>query len=181
MDSQYEEAARWGAKLNTSEQSRTPADYPTWAKARQHFAWQSRGFILWEEDSHHIARLRPEQALDVLARLQADNTWRQDGLIVGQPIAWSARDDEQTKKNAPIEQEITFSGAEAEQLFDLLQKNEPALRTMAKADEEQRRHALAKVYAIILEAAERHRAREQQEAQAKEESAVMSISDWAVI
>ena len=78
MNTQSQNTARWGAKLNASQEVRGPTDHPAWANRRQQETWRSPGLVLWEQDTQHITVLTGEQALDVLTQMRSRSDWREE-------------------------------------------------------------------------------------------------------
>jgi hypothetical protein len=75
-----------GAKVNTSGYGRMPSDHPAWAGRAQQETWRSGVLVIWDHELRRIIGLSAQQALKLLAHLQASEDWRQEGVVLGAPM-----------------------------------------------------------------------------------------------
>jgi hypothetical protein len=152
VDDERKEAAGWGMHVNTNVYRGKPPSCPAWAKPMQREDWKSRGLIVWKDETHTITRLSAQDALQVLASLQANDAWKQDGLVVGRPMTRFSLSQPDAKPEEILVDTIALNADEVMQLFGFLQLKRGVLQTMAEADEEERKRRLAAAFRILLNA-----------------------------
>lgn len=150
---QHVEQVGWGARVNTKWR-RGAQDYPSWANDYQRNKWQQQGLLLWDHQGKRVSRLSAAQALGVLEFMHGDETWQQEGIIIGEPAVRIVIDKKQ--KHEPQESltnEMALTSEQALELFELLQRYEADLQEMREAGKEDRSRRLCRVTTILFDLA----------------------------
>jgi hypothetical protein len=146
----------WGARINTGRFG-SQGGCPSWANRLQREKWEERGLVLWDHQAQQITQLSATQTLRILEYLRADDGWKQQGIIVGEPVTRLVPNDSEREPENVLVDQISLSPSRAQELFELLEANEADLQEIAEAEEKERGRLLGKVYARIIEIGRRNR------------------------
>lgn len=144
-----QDQSSWGARINTSVWRRTH-DCPDWANRRQREKWEERGLILWDHESKLVTGLWAGQALQLLEHFRTTDEWKQNSVIVGEPATILYIDDPKREPEDVLDCQFELNPARAQELFDLLQRNESTLKDISEKEDDERSRALSNCYKIIL-------------------------------
>jgi hypothetical protein len=139
----------WGARINRSGLRRTH-DCPDWANRLQREKWKERSLVLWDHESHQITGLSVTQALQVLNHLRINDDWKQQGVVVGEPVTRLSIDDPTREPEEVLINQIDLSPAQVQELFNLLRENETMLKEQSEQEERERKQALLQAYNFLL-------------------------------
>ncbi|HEY44943.1 MAG TPA: hypothetical protein G4O11_13265 [Anaerolineae bacterium] len=139
----------WGARINKHGRYGT-SDCPKWANPREREKWEERGLILWDHESEQITRLWAGQALQLLEHFRTTDDWKQHGVIVGEPATVLYINDPEKEPEDVLDCQFELNPIRAQEVFDLLQKNEATLEEMNEREEEERSRALNNCYKILF-------------------------------
>jgi hypothetical protein len=157
MDNQNDRTERaWGARINT-DRFGNQGGYPSWANQAQCEKWGEQGLILWDHRVQQITKLSATQSLQILEYLRADDGWKQQGIIVGEPATRLVLDDPEREPEDVLIDQIGLRVSRVQELLELLEANEADLREIAEAEENERGRLLGKVYAHIIEIGRRNK------------------------
>lgn len=144
----------WGLRLNRG-YSTSAHDWPVWANRGHQEKWKRRGLIIWDNVIQEVTRLDGRQAIVLLNYHRHNSEWQENGLVVGEPASRISLDEPERQSELVLTDKITLSPAQAQILFDLLVQEEETLLEMKVAEEKEEIHTLARVYRLLLAAAER--------------------------
>jgi hypothetical protein len=80
--------AGWGAHIYTGtskdngDVKERPEACPEWVESGDWHRWFRRGLVVWESASKGIGTLLAGEAIELLAKLQADSTWKKAGIPI---------------------------------------------------------------------------------------------------
>jgi hypothetical protein len=146
----------WGARINTGRFG-SQGGCPSWANRLQREKWEERGLVLWDHQAQQITQLSATQTLRILEYLRADDGWKQQGIIVGEPATRLVLDDPEREPEDVLIDQIGLRVSRVQELLELLEANEADLREIAEAEEKERGRLLGKVYAHIIEIGRRNK------------------------
>lgn len=86
----------WGMHLNESMYFMYCPPCPKWATAWESEKWHRLGVVVWDVNVRRVAHLRGREALDQLFYLRQIDTWKREGLLVGE-FAYSVTIPDNTK------------------------------------------------------------------------------------
>jgi hypothetical protein len=70
----------WGIHLNFEGHFTSPPNHPSWLTQLQ-----QQGIVVWDAGIHIVAHLYTGYSLKLLERLQGDDVWKTEGLVIGSP------------------------------------------------------------------------------------------------
>ena len=144
----------WGAWIN-SRWSYEIKNLPDWANPRQREQWAKKGLILWEYDSRVILRLSATKALDLLDHLYAEDAWKEDGIVLGEPVTRLVVGEPEQKPEKVLINQILLSPSRSGSLLRLLERNKARLEKLREEEAKERNRALGRVSRILLDLAQR--------------------------
>jgi hypothetical protein len=157
----------WGYHINRSKYSQTCPPIPVWAKSRMH-DWSDRGLVIWDEGLRSVTHLRASYAAELLTMMNKNQSWRNDGIIVGdrayEMIVESSK-SQITKKAANerkdkplgkwvLTDKIELSPVRAQEMFTYLTSHEEILHGLVADEEKDVKRVLADAYGFLLRLAE---------------------------
>ena len=74
----------WGFHLNESIYSSSCPPGPKWAKPLEQQNWRSLGVVVWDARVNRVTHLRGNQALHILQQSRQSESWKKEGLLVGE-------------------------------------------------------------------------------------------------
>jgi hypothetical protein len=159
------EEQTWGFHLNEHVYSLPYHPCPKWANSREQQSWRQIGVVVWDAQVNRVTHLRGSQAVSILDNLRKSDTWKKDGLLVGE-VAYQLTipSDKKTKKKSedqyetkPLQENgwcltntIQLSPDQTHQFLSFLLQRETILRKVAEEEEAERKRILARVYSMIL-------------------------------
>ena len=160
MESEYESSApSWGARINFSRQPMAQA-----CSAPRSY-YEEQGLLIWEGERR--VSLSAEQAIALLEHLREDNTWQQNGIVVGEPISWmvgpKGKRHPWPEASTALVNQIHLPPSRASVLLELLVESEAQLKGLAEEEQEDAARARHRVYSYLLSLASQRRAREESE------------------
>jgi hypothetical protein len=171
----------WGLKFNPSpsyerlKRDQKPQGSPEWLNPHQISLWQEQGLIIWNNAQKSLERLSGHEALDLLGKLNSQDSWKSEGISITRQIhriqtqmpprvRRKKTESEATAVESETETEIEYeeivhlppeAGAE---LMDLLQQNKQHLTGMAEQEKKRRDEAFRQVFDLLFK---NHREREE--------------------
>jgi hypothetical protein len=155
----------WGMHLNESMYSMYCPPCPKWATAWESEKWHRLGVVVWDANVHRVAHLRGREALDQLFHLRQSDTWKREGLLVGE-FAYSITIPDNTKpKKKKLDQPednlekkdrwrmintIQLSPDQTRRFFLFLEEKETTLHNVVQEEEKEWKRILGQVYSLIL-------------------------------
>lgn len=147
----------WGFHLNETIYSLLGPPCPKWANSRDHQNWHKLGVVVWDAQISRATHLYGSQAIRILDHSRQSDTWKNDGLLVGE-VSYrmtipsnkksKKRNDDQTEMK-PLQEDgwclsntIHLSPDQAQQFISFLEKQETSLERVVKAEESERRRIL---------------------------------------
>lgn len=163
MNSTNEEGT-WGVHLIDKLYSSSYPQPPKWVTGRNEERWSKLGVVIWDAQLHLVTHLRGNEALDHLSHLRQTNTWKQEGLLVGETIYTITIPNDTKSKKGKQDQEgksetkggwrltntIQLSPDQTKQFFLFLEEKEEKLHNIVDEEESEKRKILGKVYSLIL-------------------------------
>jgi len=128
---------------------------PDWANQLQREKWEERTLVLWDHESHQITGLSATQALHVLNHLRTNDDWKQQGVVIGEPVTRLSIDDPTREPEEVLINQIDLSPAQVQELFNLLRENETMLKEQSEQEEREQKRALFQAYDFLLGCAAR--------------------------
>ena len=123
------------------------------------------GVVVWDAQISRVTLLHGSQAVHILEHSRQSDTWKKDGLLVGE-VAYrmtipsnknSKKKSEDQTEIKPLQENgwclnntIQLSPDQAKQFLSFLEKQETSLERVVKAEEAERRKILRQVYSLIL-------------------------------
>ncbi len=162
----------WGMHFNDNsiyrhfDKTQRPPEYPGWLTSNQINTWQEQGFVLWNNSDKKIVALNGRKSLELLRRLESDNTWKTEGVSVTElvcqfefeiPTRGRRKKGEQeakaqTTKYENVNIEIIHLPPEAgPKIIDLLSMNKNIISSMAKQEKERFDDAMKQLFEWVLE------------------------------
>jgi hypothetical protein len=139
----------WGLLIHRSVWHKT-RDCPNWANPSQREKWDKRGLILWDHESKLITRLSGGYALQLLEYLRNTDDWKGSSIVVGEPATEISIDEPEREPKQVLTSQFELNPARTQEVFELLLRNEAALKEISDQEEEERGQALQKCYKIIF-------------------------------
>ena len=137
----------WGARINIRERN-DASDCPSWLKPADRDTWVQRGLIVWQEETQHIFRLLGTYALQLLDSLNEDDTWKERGIIVGEPVirlTWG----EHEESDEVLDNPIYLSPRQTRVLIRLLERNKATLEEIREQEERERDQVMKELARIF--------------------------------
>jgi hypothetical protein len=89
--------------------------------------------------------------LEILDKLDSTSDWENKGICVGEPALIAHLDLEKNKESGwQLSNKITLNPDQAQQLYNLIARNQTVLQSMADSDSQRSAKALAQEYSFIL-------------------------------
>ncbi len=144
----------WGMHLNFDGHFNSPPSCPSWLTQLQQQEWQQRGMVVWDADLHIVAHLYAGHTLELLERLQDNDEWKTNGLVIGSPafqISTSSADNTSPKVGGAwiLENQMELRPDQVQVLIEFLTAQESLLKRISLHDKEDAKEALSKVYQLI--------------------------------
>ncbi len=155
----------WGFHINETIYSLSGPPCPKWANSWEQQNWQKLGVVVWDAQISRATLLHGSQAVRILDHSRQFDTWKKDGLLVGE-VAYrmtipsnkkSKKKSEDQTEMKPLQEDgwclnntIQLSPDQARQFLSFLEQQETSLERVVKAEESERRKILAQVYSLIL-------------------------------
>ena len=162
-DSKEEES--WGFHLNESIYSLSGPSCPKWANSLEQQNWHTLGVVVWDARVNQVTHLHGSQALHILQKSRQSDTWKKQGLLVGE-IAYRITIPSNKKSKGKIADQprpkpsqedgwclthtIQLASEQAQQFVSFLEQHETSLEKVIPAESAERRRILAQVYSLIL-------------------------------
>ncbi len=122
-------------------------DYPDWVNEKI-IQPREGEFIIWDLETRTVAKLWAKMALQFLAKMQADHSWQEKGIFIGEPTTWRYFDSELNIHK--FENQIHLNGDRARKLFEFLEDHSKSLQEAAEKEEKEGDKALVAVFRLIL-------------------------------
>ena len=144
----------WGIHLNFEGHFASPPNYPSWLTQLQQQDWQQRGIVVWDAGIHIVAHLYAGYALNLLERLQGDDVWKTEGLVIGSPAFQLSTNSVSTPSTMlggewVLKNQIRLGTDQTQTLVEFLTAWESLLKRISMHDKEDAKQALNKVYQLI--------------------------------
>jgi hypothetical protein len=150
----------WGMHLNMDTYPKSKAS-PSWLKPVQRENWVARGVIVWDKQALQVTKLWASQALNVFKELNDSESWKENGVVVGEPamqftipMGKGKNKDKNLEKKEEgkwvLANQIHLTNIQTQEFKQFLERNEPALREMAAQDEKDTKWRFSQVYRMIF-------------------------------
>ena len=138
---------------------------PKWVTGWNEERWSKLGVVVWDAQLQLVTHLRGSEALDHLSHLRYSDTWKRDGLLVGETVYTITIPNNTRSKKGKQDQEevkseikggwrltntIQLSPDQTKQFFLFLEEKEEKLHNIVSEEESERRKILGQVYSLIL-------------------------------
>ena len=149
---------QWGIHLEQNgHQNRN--DCPDWVKPIHLRNWIFQGVVVWNKEGQQVTKLWANQSLKLLDDLRSTSDWKENGVVIGEPVVMFSLEMSKKKKKNPtentkgkwiLENQMHLSAKQAEILFNFIQANEEILKGFASKDEEEKGKRLVNAYRSLL-------------------------------
>jgi hypothetical protein len=159
------DAQVWGFHLNEAAYSYSCPPCPKWASAWEQQTWHKPGVVVWDANVNRITHLHGNQAFHILEHLRQSDSWKNEGLLVGE-VAYSIKipSNKRSKSNVLDQSEpkpsqvngwcltntIQLAPDQTQQFIYFLDEHEANLKRIIEEEEIERRKILAQAYSLIL-------------------------------
>ncbi|MEP7135566.1 MAG: helix-turn-helix domain-containing protein [Chloroflexota bacterium] len=155
----------WGFHLNETLHSISCLPCPNWANSWERQNWHKLGVVVWDAQIKRIAHLHGSQAVDILEVSRQSESWKKEGLLVGEvayQIAIPSNKKSKRKTEDQPEQKISeedgwcltntiqLTPDQAQVLLSFLGQQETILEKVVQAEAAERKRILGQVYSLIL-------------------------------
>jgi len=154
-----ESEPQWGLRMNTGWRQGAK-DYPQWARPVDGEKWHKSGVIVWDRNTQVITHLSAIQAVRILDSLQNDKAWEQSGVTIGEPATRLFVGHPEREPQDVLLNRIALDPLQAQQLFDLLLRNEAELKKMADGEKKAQDKVLYGVYNALIQSVHEHELKE---------------------
>ena len=171
----------WGLKFNPSpsyerlKRDQKPQGSPEWLNPHQISLWQEQGLIIWNSGQKRLERLSGHEALDLLGKLDSQDSWKSEGISITRQIhriqtqmpprgrrnkteSEATVVESETKTEIEYEEIVHLPPEAGAELMDLLQQNKQHLTEMAEQEKKRRDEAFRQVFDLLFKY---HREREE--------------------
>ena len=143
-----------GIHLNFEGHFASPPNHPSWLIQLQQLDWQQRGIVVWDAGIHIVAHLYAGYALKLLERLQGDDVWKTEGLVIGSPAFQLSTNSVSTPSTLlggewVLKNQIRLGIDQTQTLVEFLTAWESLLKRISMHDKEDAKQALNKAYQLI--------------------------------
>jgi len=155
----------WGFHINESIYSSFCPPCPKWAKSLEQQNWHTLGVVVWDARVNRITHLHGNQALQILEQSRQSESWKNEGLLVGE-VAYhiTIPSNKKSKSNIADQPEskpsqedgwclthtIQLAPDQTQQFVSFLEQHEANLKKVIEAETAERGRILAQVYSLIL-------------------------------
>jgi hypothetical protein len=179
--------AEWGAHIYTGtskargEVKERPEGCPDWIESNKWHCWFRRGLIVWDNTSKGTGTLLAGEAIDLLAKLQAGNAWKKEGiaiierhenvLLLDEPARRRRGGKKPPEPEPPAEatptkpkfyekEHLRLTGPAAKEFVKYLKANEGQLKQMAEEERQLKQRFSELAFAAWVKILRRHDLRE---------------------
>ncbi len=155
----------WGFHLNESSYSSSCPPCPKWTSSWEEQNWHKLGVLVWDARINRVTHLDGSQALQILEQSRQSESWKKEGLLVGE-VAYRITIPSNKKSKSKIADEpgpkpsqedgwrltntIQLAPDRAQQFVSFLEQHEANLKKVMEAESAERGRILAQVYSLIL-------------------------------
>ena len=149
----------WGARINTRERH-DAKDCPDWTNPADRKRWAQTGLIIWQNQTQRIIGLSATDAIQILDNLRTDDSWKEQGIIVGQPVLLLPRGKQGHAFEPGLHNPIHLSPRQTKMLARLLERNLGRLEDMREQEEREQDQAREEFVRVLADICLRSMARE---------------------
>jgi len=155
----------WGFHLNQTLYSSSCPAYPKWASSWEQQNWNKLGVVVWDARINRVTYLHGSQAVSILEQLRQSESWKEQGVLVGE-VAYqitipstrkSKRKTEDQLEEKPSHEDgwclthtIQLMPDQAQEFVSFLAQHETNLEKVIQAETAERRRILGQAYSLIL-------------------------------
>ena len=127
-----------------------PLEIPAWATRVQRETFDETGLVLWNHETKTVTCLSGTYLLELYEEMNAEGTWRQTGVIVGQPVTRISIDHPDEPPRPCLADEIQLNPQQAQEIFALMENKLAVIQQMADEEEKYRRKIMGEVIRLVL-------------------------------
>jgi hypothetical protein len=156
---------KWGFHLNDTTYSISCPPCPKWANSWEQQNWHKLGVIVWDARINRVTHLHGSQAVHILEQSRQSDSWKKEGLLVGEvAYRFTIPSDKKSKSKIADQFEPKLAQEEgwcltntiqlvpdqAQQFITFLEQHKANLEEVIIAEAAERRKILVKAYSLIL-------------------------------
>lgn len=155
----------WGFHLNATIYSLSCPPCPKWANSWEQQNWHKLGIVVWDAQVNRVTHLHGSQAIQILEQSRQSESWKKEGLLVGE-IAYFITIPSHKKSKSRIADQpepktshkdgwcltnsIQLAPDQAQKFISFLAQHETNLEKVIQAEAAERSRILGEVYSLIL-------------------------------